>query len=354
MPRAVPGRVFFALDEPEMPCNAAVTAADQFRERARRLLALLQCLRTPERAFVLVSRQMPLMLANYKKDGNAAFVRALERIDTWLDCARLVTAIASPPPSEDARSSLVRFRISLKLRGRNTLRYHVEELSHLAARTLGSMLGWVHDPRTHDVEVQVHLSDTAFTVGFPLPATVLPPRPSHYGLRPTTAACLVHLAALLPGHVLLDPMCGTGTIVHEAAQCRGVFVVGGDRSAACIQAAQCTEQPSNVAWHVGNATCVPMRNHSLDAIVTDMPFDRQHVLDTDISQLINEWVRLLRPGGRMVLLTCHPTEVTASLASHGMPTATLPLRLGSLEAHVVLAGPITPLARAAAETWAAH
>src|SRR5262249_43342817 len=35
-------------------------------------------------------------------------------------------------------------------------------------------------------------------------------------LRPTIAAAMVRLAEVKPGHVVLDPMCGAGTILAEA------------------------------------------------------------------------------------------------------------------------------------------
>src|SRR5262249_52953193 len=62
-------------------------------------------------------------------------------------------------------------------------------------------------------------------------------------LRPTVAAAMVRLADAKPGQVVVDPMCGAGTILAEqlgaAQRGRGANVElwGGDREASALRAA---------------------------------------------------------------------------------------------------------------------
>src|SRR6185437_3843110 len=62
-------------------------------------------------------------------------------------------------------------------------------------------------------------------------------------LRPTVAAAMVRLAEVRPRHVVLDPMCGAGTILAEVfavihgPEARHLRVLGGDREAKAVGAA---------------------------------------------------------------------------------------------------------------------
>ncbi|TNN72787.1 THUMP domain-containing protein 2 [Liparis tanakae] len=69
-------------------------------------------------------------------------------------------------------------------------------------------------------QVNVSLSDDHFLLGFPL--TRLPLANRSYmkttGLRSTVAWAMASLAEIQPGSCVVDPMCGVGTILVEAAQ----------------------------------------------------------------------------------------------------------------------------------------
>ena len=64
-----------------------------------------------------------------------------------------------------------------------------------------------------------------------------PERPG--ALRPTIAAAMVELAAIKNGHTVLDPMCGTGTLLLECSlRSPRASLVGSDQSAAATAAAR--------------------------------------------------------------------------------------------------------------------
>jgi 23S rRNA G2445 N2-methylase RlmL len=130
-------------------------------------------------------------------------------------------------------------------------------------------------------------------------------------LRPTLAGAMIRLAEVHHGHVLLDPMCGAGTILAEALTAgrglRSSNVLGGDcdRNALRTAAANLRRlgQPVLARWE---ATRLPLPDASVDRIVSNPPFGKQLGRPEQIGSLyhrtIVEYQRVLKPGGRAVLL----------------------------------------------------
>jgi ubiquinone/menaquinone biosynthesis C-methylase UbiE len=139
-------------------------------------------------------------------------------------------------------------------------------------------------------------------------------------LRTTTAQVLLHLAQLQAGDVVLDPCAGVGTIPLEAAHLPkhlSVVSLGGDLvlhdpafqavaveyRAACVSSSD-VPVADVMAW---DATHLPIRSESVDAIVTDLPFGQLCLsakkLDALLPLLLAEMARVVRRGtGRLVLL----------------------------------------------------
>lgn len=132
-------------------------------------------------------------------------------------------------------------------------------------------------------------------------------------LRPTVAAAMVRLAGTGSGMSLLDPMCGAGTILAEAAELarrRGgdnVTLLGGDieRSALLAAGGNLKRFRPELLAH-WDARRLPLASASIDRIVCNPPFGKQLGTPEEIAPLyrhmIREWNRVLKPGGRAVLL----------------------------------------------------
>jgi 23S rRNA G2445 N2-methylase RlmL len=132
-------------------------------------------------------------------------------------------------------------------------------------------------------------------------------------LRPTVAAALVRLAEARPGQVVLDPMCGAGTILAEQLEVSPraagsqVIILGGDLDAAAFRAAASNLRRIGQAllarW---DATRLPLANASVDRIISNPPFGKQLGRPEDIGPLyrrvFKEGDRVLRSGGRAVFL----------------------------------------------------
>jgi 23S rRNA G2445 N2-methylase RlmL len=133
-------------------------------------------------------------------------------------------------------------------------------------------------------------------------------------LRPTVAAAMVRLAGIGPGMTVLDPMCGAGTILAEAvdvarkrSQGGPITIIGGDVDPnAVFVASQNLQKLGPVELARWDATALPLERASVDRIVSNPPFGKQLSSIEQIGPLYEaasaEWDRLLRPGGRAVLL----------------------------------------------------
>jgi 23S rRNA G2445 N2-methylase RlmL len=147
-------------------------------------------------------------------------------------------------------------------------------------------------------------------------------------LRPTMAAAMVRLAGAAPGDVILDPMCGAGTILAEqielskARKAGRVETWGGDRDMNMLRAAASNLHrvgPALLAhW---DATRLPLGTASVDRVVSNPPFGKQLSSPEEIGPLyravVREYDRVLRPGGRAVLLVSEPDALRAAIKPAG-------------------------------------
>jgi tRNA (guanine6-N2)-methyltransferase len=159
-------------------------------------------------------------------------------------------------------------------------------------------------------------------------------------LRPTVAAAMVRLAGIGPGMTVLDPMCGAGTILAEAldvAKKRGkggrVHVLGGDVDPnAVFVASQNLPKVGPVDLARWDATALPLGTASVDRIVSNPPFGKQLSSIDQIGPLYTaasaEWDRVLRPGGRAVLLAMEQEGLRRTLlARRWSPARQMRVRL---------------------------
>lgn len=147
-------------------------------------------------------------------------------------------------------------------------------------------------------------------------------------LRPTIAAAMVRLAGAGPGMTVLDPFCGAGTILAEQIELARrrraghVRVVGGDLDAnALANAAANIERLGPADLGRWDATRLPMAADSVDRIVTNPPFGKQLSSIEQVPALYRaaakEWNRVLRSGGRAVILVAESVTLRDAVKFHG-------------------------------------
>ena len=122
-------------------------------------------------------------------------------------------------------------------------------------------------------------------------------------LRPTVAAAMVALAGG-PGRALLDPCCGSGTILSEAVRAGWPEVHGVDIDPGAVDIAGRNARRAHVT--VGDARKLDAEDGTVDACVSNLPFGRQYdvqgEMDGWLRAVLSELARVTRPGGRVVLL----------------------------------------------------
>ncbi|XP_035462355.2 THUMP domain-containing protein 2 isoform X2 [Scophthalmus maximus] len=212
-----------------------------------------------------------------------------------------------------ASSVPVSFRISCKCTGALSRLLSTQEVSRVIGVGLGRLLGWKADLKNPQLEVNVHLSDDHCLLGIPL--TRLPLANRSYikttGLRSTVAWAMASLAQIQPGFCVVDPMCGVGTILIEAAQeHKAACFLGVDIDDGQLQRAndniEFAELGNRIHLLKASSMVLPLPSASVDAVICDLPFGRKFGTKTNMAAnlpvIVAEMERVLRVGGALVVL----------------------------------------------------
>jgi tRNA (guanine6-N2)-methyltransferase len=129
-------------------------------------------------------------------------------------------------------------------------------------------------------------------------------------LRPSVAAALALLSQPAPEDVVLDPFCGSGTVLIERAHVgRYAMLIGSDRDPNAVSAALENIGPryKPLELHQWDALALPLPDHSVSKIVTNLPWGRRYGSHEENRRLypriLQEFYRLLSRGGKIVILT---------------------------------------------------
>ncbi len=310
--------------------NAAV------RELARR--------NVPDRAGITIftaPRPEPLGLLRASEDvfavvayryGLAADPAALERIAAIAREAPYVEQALSTrtrlmPGTRSGRR--LRYRVIARMAGEHEFRR--VDLARAISRGVAERgdHSWRSSPDEADVEFWATLLSDELILAIRLSDERM--RHSDYkvahlpgSLRPSVAAVLALLSSPAPEDVVLDPLCGAGTLLIERAHLgRYRLLIGCDRDARALSAARENVGPSYkpLELHPWDATAVPLPDHSVGKIITNLPWGIRHGSHEENRRLyprvLQEFNRLVQPGGKIVILTSE-TRLVSDLSTRGL------------------------------------
>lgn len=325
------GKVFFS-----------VATGTHFDSAVRCLLNL----KSVERIFVSVLSQSDMKLTS-RKQAISKLKTELQQIDSskWESCLKLWNIlraddekkqtfsaskndnddigqdVALDIPSDESALKCSRkrqhgemtFRVSAKCSGELRFWFDSQTLSRLVGCEIARINGWTPELRRPKLEIYVQLNRDGLTIGLPCTKNSLSIRPymQKPGLRTTICSIMVSLLPAQSGMVLLDPMCGQGTILIEAAKIRpDILCIGSDRDIQqCIRAVtniSHSEETARIQLLQADVSSLPLPNESIDAIVCDIPFGVKHKVAFDVEQMYRSMLasidRVLRSQGTIILL----------------------------------------------------
>lgn len=161
-------------------------------------------------------------------------------------------------------------------------------------------------------------------------------------LRPDVADAMVRLADA--GGTLLDPFGGSGAIAQAAISAK-LFrsVISGDIDSECVDYQQKRfSKSSRVKVMRLDATALALDSGSVDAIVTDPPWGEFSGLDGAAlgalySGFVHEAARVLRPDGRLVLLSSARDTAVRALTESGFSFDSFPVKISGKDADIFVA-----------------
>ena len=280
----------------------------QYSGNPRDLLSL----RTAEHLF-LVIKQLPKMTRSRR--SLTALSRSLARFNFGeaFACCRQVGI---------RLRKRITFRVTSRLAGQRNFRRL--DLQRVVERALLER-GW-HNTGTGaalDVWAEVHGDDGYISIRLsPIEMAQRPYKQAHIpaSLKPTLAYSMVRLSQPRPNDVFLDAMCGAGTLLLERAFAgRYRYLIGGDVSTEALAATVANfgrkHQPRQFFhWDAQN---LPLQPKTVDKIVCNLPFGETvgnaSQLATLYQKCLREYQTVLKPSGKMVLLTSQRTLLDSLL-----------------------------------------
>ncbi len=209
------------------------------------------------------------------------------------------------------------FRVSSKRSG--THPFHSVDIEREAGAVVQRQTGMSVDLEGYSVHVRVDLRDRVCTVGLQLTRDGLDRRwewryRPRVAQRTVVAYGMLRLARLgATPQCILDPFCGSGTILLEAAKMYPhARIVGGDKVIECVEGARENVRAAGLESRVSveHADARDLVEQwpaaSVDAVITNPPFGVRLGRKTDFEHLYHRFLRgvehVLRPGGRAVFL----------------------------------------------------
>ncbi|EGT53374.1 hypothetical protein CAEBREN_03166 [Caenorhabditis brenneri] len=229
----------------------------------------------------------------------------------------------------EATEGSPKFRVTCKRCGEKEIhKFSSMDAASKFGAVINNCFGWKCSVKDFDIEVVLRIEKDFMTVMMALNKESLFKRNiCSYGpttMRSTICHCMLQLANIKPGEIVVDAMCGGGSIPIEGALCwkNSVFLGGDNHEMAMERCKQnwttlSSSTVSNCDFFTWDATSLPFCDSSVDSIVTDLPFGKKIGSKTDnrllYPMLLGEWKRVIRKGGRLVVMTHDKRSLESSI-----------------------------------------
>ena len=246
--------------------------------------------------------------------------------DEAMEAVRKTLAACDIPEMEEASS----FRVTSNRRGEHA--FTSMDVMRAAGSGLVDRYATEVDLEDYDVEVRVDVRHRRVQVGVQHTRDPLSRRHSRLyqpqaALSPHVAYAMLRLPHLSSApRAIVDPFCGSGTLLIEAAmQWTGMPILGIDRSEQVVHGARLNVRADGFAERIdiiqGDArslrTLLP--DIDLDLIVTNPPFGKRIgeslSLHAFYVSILEEFHHAIAPGGWLVILVLDPGSFSAAMQS---------------------------------------
>ncbi|XP_015439617.1 PREDICTED: THUMP domain-containing protein 3-like [Dufourea novaeangliae] len=218
-------------------------------------------------------------------------------------------------PAEAKENEILRYRVTCERSGKHS--FESADVARAIGGELQDKYCWLVDLSSYHLEILCKLTNEELVTYFRVTHVSKHRRNiTFFGpttLRATICYNLLQLANPNLGDIIIDPMCGGGSIPIEAALVYSQsYIIGGDnhpkavdRTKSNIDASASNCKIDLVHWSVSQ---LPLKNSYIDIVVSDLPFGRRsgRMIDNRIlyKQFLIELGRILKIStGRAVLLT---------------------------------------------------
>ncbi|MEO3811141.1 methyltransferase domain-containing protein [Sphaerisporangium sp. B11E5] len=163
-------------------------------------------------------------------------------------------------------------------------------------------------------------------------------------LHPPVAAAMARLAGLQPGHTVLDPCCGAGTLLAEAYLHQPECVPRGyDLSPAAVHAARANTAAATgtgppITVERADAGRLPVADGTVDRVLCNPPWGGQVPPGGLLARSASAWWaglrRVLAPGGAAVVLLPGAADIAAGIGHGFVPEHVQRIRLSGAQPYI--------------------
>ncbi len=232
--------------------------------------------------------------------------------------------------SDLRKEKILEFSISSSSVGKRNFSY--KEIKDALSKALENEINLKYEDKKHEMfDIRIFLEHDRALVGIRLGEKPLHRRP--YKLETTKATLqadiaysMSMIAQINSQDVVLDPMCGSGTILIESSTFSPKIILGGDINTEAVritsQNVKAFNEQSHTEIKVWDAINLPVEEKSVDKIICNLPFGKQIEINTSVEEfydkLVKEFKRVIKDNGTMVLLTSNRDELLGELKKYNL------------------------------------